>query len=165
MTSEHLTEWEKINRFALDDPDSSYTFSERLARENNWDLDFSLRVIDEYKKFIFLQCIALHPLTPSDHVDQAWHLHLLYTRSYWIDLCEKTLGRQIHHGPTKGGASEQNKFEDWYKKTLDLYTHTFHHSPPSDIWPPSEKRFRDIHFTRVNVRHNWVIAKPKFLQK
>ena len=163
MSSDYAEIWEKINRFELDDPGSSYSFSDRLARENNWHLDFALRVIDEYKKFIFLQCIATHPLTPSDHVDQAWHLHLLYTRSYWIDLCDKTLGRHIHHGPTKGGAREQDKFEDWYNKTLDLYTQTFHHSPPSDIWPSSEKLFRDIHFARINVRNNWVIAKPKFL--
>jgi hypothetical protein len=165
MTPDQLMLWEKINRFELDDPLSSYSFSDRLARENNWSLDYALEVITEYKKFIFLQCIAAHPLTPSDQVDQAWHLHLLYTRSYWIDLCENTLGRQIHHGPTKGGNAERNKFGNWYEKTLELYCVTFGQQPPISIWPPSEKRFRDIHFSRVNTKWNWVIAKPKFLQK
>jgi hypothetical protein len=165
MTSDHLTLWEKINRFEVDDPLSSYSFSDRLARENIWSLDYALEVMAEYKKFIFLQCIATHPLTPSDQVDQVWHLHLLYTRSYWIDLCQNTLQRQIHHGPTKGGNAEQSKFENWYEKTLELYSRTFHRQPPGSIWPPSEKRFRNIHFSRVNTKSNWVISKPKFLQK
>jgi hypothetical protein len=165
MTGEQLQLWEKVKRFEVDDPRSAYCFSDRLARENIWDLGYALNVIQEYKKFIFLQCIALHPLTPSDQVDQAWHLHLLYTRSYWIDLCQNTLGRQIHHGPTKGGDHERNKFENWYEKTIEFYTAIFNHPPPVDIWPPSEKRFHDIHFSRVNTRSNWVIAKPKFFQK
>jgi hypothetical protein len=165
MATEELQLWEKIKRFELDDPMSAYSFSDRLARENNWSVDYALDVIYEYKKFIFLQCIASHPLTPSDQVDQAWHLHLLYTRSYWIDLCENTLGKQIHHGPTKGGSSEQSKFENWYEKTQALYSSVFNENPPENIWPSSEKRFSDIHFSRVNIRSNWVISKPKFLQK
>lgn len=156
--------WNKIQQFELDDPSSSYTFSDRLARENRWSLDYTLRVVDEYKRFIFLQCIASHPLTPSDQVDQAWHLHLLYTRSYWIALCQETLGKQIHHGPTKGGANEHEKFENWYEKTLDFYRVVFDQSPPEAIWPAPEKRFSDIHFSRVNTERNWVISKPKFLQ-
>ena len=62
------------------------------------------RVIEEYRKFLYLLASAGHPVTPSDQVDQAWHLHLTYTRSYWEDLCEKTIGKPLHHGPTKGGA-------------------------------------------------------------
>lgn len=165
MTPEQLLLWEKIRRFELDDPSSSYTFSERLARENGWPFAYALEVILEYKKFIFLQCIAAHPLTPSDQVDQAWHLHLLYTRSYWIDMCNGILQRQIHHGPTRGGATERKKFEDWYDKTLEFYRITFNQDPPTSIWPHSEERFSDVHFNRVNVKKNWVIAKPKFFQK
>lgn len=165
MTPEQISLWEKIKRFEVDDPSSSYSFSDRLARENQWEIEYALEVIQEYKKFIFLQCIAAHPLTPSDQVDQAWHLHLLYTRSYWIDMCQGILNKQVHHGPTKGGVSEKNKFQDWYEKTLELYTSIFGHTPPITIWPPSETRFSDIHFNRVNIKKNWVISKPKFLQK
>jgi hypothetical protein len=165
MTAEQRTLWEKIKRFELDDPSSVYSFSDRLARENQWDIQYALEVIHEYKKFIFLQCIATHPLTPSDQVDQAWHLHLLYTRSYWMEMCDGILGKQIHHGPTKGGSAEKNKFEDWYIKTLELYHQTFGELPPDTIWPASNARFSDIHFNRINVRKNWIISKPKFLQK
>lgn len=165
MTPEHSALWDKIQNFQLDDPLATFSFTDRLVRENGWELQFALRAIQEYKRFIFLICIADHPLTPSDEVDQVWHLHLIYTQSYWIDFCEETLGRQIHHGPTKGGGAERDKFTDWYGKTLALYTATFERQPPADIWPPSKQRFSDIDFQRINLRKHWLIQKPRCLWK
>ena len=165
MTKEHQLLWEKIRNFELDDPASNWTFSDRLAYENAWDFEFTLQTIQEYKKFLFLMCIAPHPLSPSDQVDQVWHLHLLYTQSYWIDLCQHTLGRPIHHGPTKGGKTEKDKFDDWYSRTKELYQQTFEQTPPADIWPANEDRFSDVHFQRINIRTHWIIPKPNFLHK
>jgi hypothetical protein len=164
MTSQQQELWLSIKNFELDDPHASFSFTDRLARENDWDLEYSLRAVGEYKRFIFLMCIAEHPVTPSDQVDQVWHLHLLYTQSYWVDMCTHILRRQLHHGPTKGGDSEKNKFENWYAKTLTLYTEIFSVSPPADLWPESKTRFSDIHYVRVNTRKNWIITKPSFLQ-
>jgi hypothetical protein len=160
MTEEQLALWLKVRAFELDDPESAFPFSSRLARENGWTLEYTLRTIDEYKKFMFLICIAGHPLTPSDQVDQVWHLHLLYTHSYWKEFCATVLKREVHHGPTKGGKQEGDKFNDWYTKTLQTYTAIFSEAPPTDIWPPNEKRFRDITYQRVNVDKNWIIKKP-----
>jgi hypothetical protein len=164
MNSVQQDLWARIKNFEIDDLNSPFTFSDRLARENGWSIEYSLEAIDEYKKFILLLCVADHPLTPSDPVDQVWHLHLLYTESYWIDFCERVLNRKIHHGPTKGGVSERNKFEDWYSKTLKLYQQVFSATPPQALWPDGKTRFTDIHFTRVNVKKNWIIPKPSFLQ-
>ena len=160
MTLNQLNLWEKINSFEMDDEEADFTFTERLARENDWKIEYALRVVQEYKKFMFLNCIAEHPLTPSDQVDQVWHLHLLYTQSYWIDFCENTLHQKIHHGPTKGGATEKNKFTNWYEKTKELYLSTFKAETPIDIWPSSEIRFSEIEFVRVNTKRNWIIKKP-----
>ena len=71
---------------ALDDPSSSTTFTARLAKENGWKLSFARRVVEEYRRFLFLAAAAEHPVSPPDAIDQAWHLHLLYTRSYWENL-------------------------------------------------------------------------------
>src|SRR6478735_1062085 len=106
--------WMRIEQFELDEPGVAFKFSDRLARENGWTKAYAKRVIKEYKKFIFLCCISTHGVTPSDPVDQAWHLHLTYTRSYWIDLCKNTLNREIHHNPTKGGQKEAEKFDGFY---------------------------------------------------
>lgn len=160
MTDDLKKLWAKINDFELDSHDSSFTFTDRIARENGWTIEYSIRSINEYKKFIFLMCISNHPLTPSDQVDQVWHLHLLYTKSYWEDFCKATLGKQIHHGPTKGGQQEKDKYSNWYEKTIELYTSVFNKTPPQDIWPKSEVRFKEINFIRVNANRNWIIKKP-----
>lgn len=157
--------WDKIRSFELDDPEAKLTFSDRLSRENGWTLEYTLRTIDEYKKFMFLVCIAEHPLTPSDQIDQVWHLHLLYTQSYWIDFCENTIGKQIHHDPTNGGTAENTKFTDWYEKTKHLYQSVWGTEAPVDIWPPSEIRFAEINFMRINLDRNWIIRKPTILKK
>jgi hypothetical protein len=160
MTEEQRALWEKVRAFELDDPESAFPFSSRLARENDWTLEYTLRTIEEYKKFMFMICVAGHPLTPSDQVDQVWHLHLLYTYSYWKEFCTAILKREVHHGPTKGGKQESDKFNDWYTKTLHTYTAIFRETPPGDIWPANEKRFRDINYQRINLDKNWIIKKP-----
>lgn len=165
MTVEQNLLWDNIRNFELDEPNSSLTFTNRLSRENAWSIEYSLRAVHEYKKFIFMLCITNHSLTPSDQVDQVWHLHLLYTQSYWIDFCQNTLNRQIHHGPTKGGKEEGDKFNDLYEKTLQLYQELFDRNAPADIWPAKEIRFSEINFQRVNLDRNWIIKKRSFFKK
>ncbi|NES24686.1 MAG: hypothetical protein F6K41_38705 [Symploca sp. SIO3E6] len=160
MDNQQATLYERIENFSLDNPNSELLFSQRLARENCWTQEYTQRVIEEYKKFAFLAVVAGHPVTPSDQVDQAWHLHLLYTQSYWEEFCSKVLGTPLHHSPTEGGESEQTKFNNWYTKTLDSYQAFFEQVPPRDIWPPAEVRFsRDLHFVRVNLEQAWVLPK------
>ena len=118
------------------------------------------RVIAEYKRFCFLAMEAGHPVTPSEDVDQAWHLHLVHTWGYWEDFCPTCLGRPLHHGPTKGGRAEGEKHADWYEKTRASYQRLFGEAPPADIWPSTAERFdRDLAWRRVNWRENWVIPK------
>jgi hypothetical protein len=165
LTAEQAELWQKILNFQLDDPDAAFKFSGRLAQENGWNSVYTRRVIAEYKHFIFLCCISEHGVTPSDAVDQAWHLHLTFTRSYWIDLCRDTLGREIHHNPTKGGNNEAVKYDAFYTDTNKLYEEAFQSQPPLDIWPDNALRFTDIDFQRINTRRNWVIPKPKIKVK
>jgi len=161
LTAEQAELWQKILDFQLDDSDAAFKFSERLAQENGWNAVYTRRVIAEYKRFIFLCCISEHGVTPSDAVDQAWHLHLTFTRSYWIDLCRDTLGREIHHNPTKGGNSEAVKYDTFYTDTGQLYFNCFSEQPPADIWPGNEARFKEINFQRVNLNKYWLIRKPR----
>jgi hypothetical protein len=119
----------------------------------------------EYRRFVFLAMEAGHPVTPSEQVDQAWHLHLLYTRSYWDDLCGQVLGRPLHHGPTQGGPAEGAKFHDWYRATLDSYERIFGRRPPADIWPEPAARFRHAdRFRRINTAEHVVISKGALRQ-
>ena len=161
MNEEEKILWNKILNFNIDDPDSSFTFTDRLCRENDWKMEYALRAILEYKKFIFLVCTSDKAQTPSDQVDQVWHLHLLYTQSYWNEFCKGILNKEIHHGPTKG-VEERGLFKEQYSCTLGEYSQKFNEKPPSDIWPNPQKRISEIHFSRVNRHRYWVIPKIKF---
>lgn len=152
--------YDRVSKFSFDEGDAELTFARRLARENGWTDGYTNRAIEEYKRFMFLAVIAGHQVTPSDQVDQVWHLHLTYTRSYWDRFCGEVLGSPVHHGPTRGGTEESRKFCLWYQNTRESYRRLFGHEPPSDIWPDASIRFGENgHFKRINTERNWVIPK------
>jgi hypothetical protein len=125
----------RIEAFSPDEPGVALPFSARLARENGWTREHALAVTREYLRFVYLAMTAGHPVTPSRAVDEAWHLHLTCTRSYWEEMCGRVLGRPLHHDPTRGGAEEEAKFADWYARTLDSYRAALGEEPPVAIWP------------------------------
>lgn len=152
---------ERLERFPLDDPAAGLTFTQRLARENGWSLGFAHRVVGEYRRFLYLAMTAGLEVTPSDEVDQAWHLHLTYTRSYWDELCRDVLGEPLHHGPTRGTRADAKRYPSQYKATLASYRATFGEDPPEDIWPSADERFDNpARFVRVDKHRSWVIPKP-----
>lgn len=164
-TPAHDTLLAKILAFELDVPGAQLPFTARLAREQGWTHVFAGRVVEEYKRFVALAMLAGHPVTPSEEVDQAWHLHMVYTESYWQRLCHDTLGRDLHHQPTLGGAEENAKFGDWYGKTLESYARIFGAAPPRDIWPGTEERFATAGCGRwVDRSKFWLVPKPAFLK-
>ena len=153
--------YDRILAFEFDRGGTILPFSQRLARENGWTRSYTARVISEYRRFVFLAVAAGHPVSPSDQVDQAWHLHLLYTRSYWQQFCGEALRIHLHHEPTQGGGDERSKFDAWYARTIASYRGFFGAEPPADIWPAAEIRCgEDIHFERVNTQRSWIIPKP-----
>jgi len=153
--------YKEISAFKIDDDSIALPFSGRLARENNWSASYSRKVLAEYKKFIYLSCISDGHVTPSDQIDQAWHLHLTYTKSYWIELCQNILNSNVHHFPTKGGDSESDKYRKQYEYTLELYEREFDDAAPDRIWPSIDDRFKDADkFVRLNKTNHWVIKKP-----
>ena len=95
MTSEQQRLYERIRTFQFDEGPAVFPFAARLARDNGWSAGFAARVVTEYRRFVFLAVAVGHPVSPSDQVDQVWHLHLLYTESYWIRLCKGTLGTPL----------------------------------------------------------------------
>lgn len=154
--------WTRIHDCHPDDVSADLPFSRRLARDNGWSRAYADRVVLEYQRFAYLSRLGTGMVTPSDEVDQAWHLHLTYTRHYWGPFKE-ALGGPLHHMPTKGGADQGDLFKTAYAATLDLYRSEFG-EPPVDIWPPEEIRFgRAPHFQRINTSEVWLIRKPSWL--
>src|SRR5687768_6804380 len=150
--------WSALSRYTIGPEDAALSFAERLARENGWSRAEVERVIEEYKRFCFLAATVDHPVTPSDQVDQAWHLHLTYSRDYWERFCP-LLGRPLHHGPTAGGADEQHRYFTQYAETLRSYERVFG-SPPADLWPDAARRLNeDPKARRVHPRDAIIIPR------
>ncbi len=133
IPAEHAELWRQLRDFVFDEPGAEYTFSKRLAKRNKWEHAFALRVVEEYRKFLFLLKVTGHMVTPSTFVDEAWHLHLIYTYSYWEVLCMRIFKQPIHHHPGNGNDDDQAKFAAIYERTLDDYQRFFG-EPPVNIW-------------------------------
>jgi len=152
--------WKRISDHLIDVVSAEFTFSDRLARENDWSINKAQRAIEEYKRFIYLCAVSTKELTPSDEVDQVWHLHLAYTRDYWGPFAE-AVGKKIHHGPTTGGENERQRYISNYAETLKLYEQEFATKPPPDIWPDEKIRFGSaMDFRRVDTSANLILPKP-----
>ncbi len=152
--------WQALNHYEIGPEGAALSFVARLARENGWTEAHAARVIAEYKRFAFLAATAGHPVTPSDAVDQAWHLHLTYSRDYWERFCPNVLGRPLHHGPTAGGEAEAHRYFEQYAQTLATYQTVFGETAPVDLWPKASQRLLiDPRARRVHQRDAWIIPK------
>lgn len=133
--------WHRLSAHPIGSSDAPLSFVEKLARENRWSTAYAARVEEEYRRFCYLAMTAGHEVTPSDQVDQAWHLHMTYSRDYWDRFCPDVLGQKLHHVPTGGGAGELHRYVEQYAQTLRSYERLFGEVPPDDIWSPASERF------------------------
>lgn len=150
--------WNSIKTHEIGLGNEEYGFPNRLAYENNWSRKFTLEVIEEYKRFVYLLCRCEHPVTPSRDVDQVWHLHLLYTKDYWSEFAPK-LSKIPHHNPTKGGKDEEEKFIEYYENTLSSYRKIFQEDAPSRIWPDGSIRFNLDRSIKLVDPKNFVLLR------
>lgn len=127
--------WRALAGMRIEPDGAVLTFTARLAREQGWSWRHAKAVMAEYSRFLYLAVTGDRPVTPSQDVDEAWHLHLTYTRHYWDELCGRILGKPLHHDPTEGGAAQQAHFVDQYAATLARYETVFGAPPRPDIWP------------------------------
>jgi len=152
--------WVALRHYTIGPESAALTFADRLARENGWNAAKAARVVDEYRRFCFLAATAGHEVTPSDAVDQAWHLHLTYSRDYWERFCPDVLGRPLHHGPTAGGAEERHRYFEQYAETLKSYEAAFGESAPADLWPAAAQRLvEDPKARRVHPRDAFIVNR------
>lgn len=140
-TDEERDLWRRLEAHAFETSAIELDFTGRLARTLGWDRETARGAIGEYRRFCFLACVGRGPpVTPSEEVDEVWHLHLTYSRDYWDRWCAVALRRELHHDPTAGGADEASKYRMQYAETLALYESYFG-PPPVAFWPGTNQRF------------------------
>ena len=118
----------------IEEPGAGRRFEEVLAERNDWPLPLAERVADEYCGFLYLAATAGFEVTPSEAVDQAWHLHLEWPH-YQEVLCGEILGRPLAHRPGTGELDDEERYRSQYERTLALYEEIFGKPAPADIWP------------------------------
>ena len=99
-----------------------------------------LRHERELKRYLVLRSRLRGATLPTPRVvDQLWQVFLLYTRDY-SQFCD-TLGGFIHHVPSDGASTREERAEDLrrYGELLAFYEETFRETPPDAIWPPIEE--------------------------
>lgn len=102
-----------------------------LQYKHGWDIMFGERALEEYRRFIFLTHISRTEITPSECIDEVWHIHILHTKPY--AEFSKTCGRFIHHNP--GMPDEKVRWDGQYRQTLEMYKRVFGDVPPRQFWP------------------------------
>jgi hypothetical protein len=123
--------WPALARFSIGErPDE---FRRTLAADNGWTDDYARRVIQEYRRFLYIAAVSPFEVTPSKPVDEAWHLHLEDAAHYRL-LCAQVLRRQLRHLPSTGAGEDEARFREQYRKTLLVYESVFGPAP-RDIWP------------------------------
>lgn len=154
--------WHRIDAFDLDRLDPTLSFSQRLAHENGWKVPYAARVAEEYKRFCYLAVRSGHTVYPSYPVQQAWLLHLSYSRDYWDEFCADVLGADLHHTPPRAGDAEDREgHRDAYRATVRSYEQLSGERPPADIWPLGDLLFaNEGAMRRVNTRHYLILRKP-----
>ncbi len=161
-TPDLLATWQRIEQHDLE-PGHTLDFTKRLARDKGWTLNFSRSAITEYKRFCFLAVASPDPVTPSEEVDEVWHLHLTYSRDYWDTWCGAILRAPLHHDPTRGGPDEQSRFRAQYAATLALYEQYFG-PPDAGFWPATHDRFSSApRFRSIDTRCWVLVPRPAAL--
>ncbi len=134
--------WARLEAFEFDKGTGSAPFSVKLARAEGWSAGFAARVIEEYRRFLYLTQVSDRQVTPSQIVDAAWHMHLTFTRDYWEDLCPNVIGKAVHHQPC-AGEEEMPRYRDQFAATKVLYEAEFGSEPPAEIWARDHRRSVD----------------------
>lgn len=118
----------------------------RLRDKHGWSEAFLSVAVREYRRFLYLAAVSDSQISPSPVVDQVWHEHLCFTRSYWEELCRDTLHKPLHHEPDEDRARNRARFGRLHQ----LYRVEFGHAPPVEVWAP-RSRLRTLGVGRIAI--------------
>lgn len=98
-----------------------------------WTLEDATYCAKLYKEFLWLQKKHYpEPLVPTREIDEFWHNHILYTKTYFRD-CMNIFGHYLHHEPA-APQEDKTKLVNAYLKTKQFYLEEFHR--PLDLARP-----------------------------
>ncbi|MFM8747040.1 MAG: hypothetical protein ACKOED_10295 [Aestuariivirga sp.] len=123
--------WLKLNMMNAEGLTAFAPLAQALQTQLGYNAAAAQRIIEEYRKFLFLAMRAGHQVIPPGIVNDAWLMHIENVQDYWETLGGMISERPLAHGlGTAGGAPAA----DAWKATLDSYERIFGAKPPMDIW-------------------------------
>lgn len=123
--------WLKLATMNLQGAEAMAPFMKMVEQQMGVSRDMATRVIEEYRKFLFLAMRAGHQVIPPGAVNDVWMMHLQNAQNYW-----EQMGKMITERPMAGGfdPSAFAGLADPWKQTLESYEKIFGTKPPMDIW-------------------------------
>jgi hypothetical protein len=126
---------------AVNNIEFSQEFIDTLRRKLFLSYPECEKYIREYKKFVLMVACTQYMVSPSEQVDQVWHLHQNFNPKKYREDCTPVFGRILIHCPSLGGPSEDAKYEGIYDQTVQYYHSLFNNERPKEIWEPLDERF------------------------
>ncbi len=129
--------WKRLNAHRLDATEGSSPFSVKLARAEGWSARDTARVIEEYRRFLYLvRARGLDPVPPPP-IDAAWTTHLTYTRNYWDQLVPDVLQSPLHRDAARDTDARARRAA--HRAFATAYREEFSEPAPADIWTDPAK--------------------------
>jgi hypothetical protein len=123
--------WLKLGMMNAQGLQAMAPLMQAIEQQMGSNAEMAQRVIEEYRKFLFLAMRAGHQVIPPGPINDVWMAHLQYAQNYW-----ENLGQMLGDRPA-APASDAKRFasmaEAW-TQTLQSYETVFGTKPPMDIW-------------------------------
>lgn len=130
--------WARLEAFRFDSANDTSSLSDQLVAAESWSATYAARVVEEYRRFLYLSQVLPGQAAPSEPIDRAWRLHADFGDAYWNGLCGRTLGQVLKpEAPECEGGIRRHPHQ--YAETVAAYTAEFGAPPPGDIWEGAEE--------------------------
>lgn len=112
------------------------TFIHNVRKDGDWTDESAERLVEEYRRFLYLKARSGGQLTPPKVIDKVWHMHLAMGDDFKARFCTEIGIKMIHEtGMARDVALAS------YTRGYETYAEEFGGRPPKDIWPsPSNSR-------------------------
>ena len=130
--------WNRLANHRFDAKKGTCPFSKKLRQSEGWSDADTDRVLEEYRRFLYLaRARGVDPVPPGP-IDAAWKMHLSYTRNYWDSLVPVVLRRPLHRHAMATGDPDRRKSA--FAALTTAYEAEFSAAPPADIWGDPDQR-------------------------
>lgn len=123
--------WLKLNMMNAQGLQAFAPMMKLVEQQMGANVEMAQRIIEEYRKFLFLAMRAGHQVIPPGVINDVWMMHIQNAQNYW-----ENLSQMITERPTAQGIDAKSfaSMADAWTATLQSYEKIFGTKPPLDIW-------------------------------